>query len=47
MKVGDPLAEDSDMGPINNKGQYEKVLHYIEVGKEDGGRLVAGVCSSR
>ncbi|MDX1483314.1 MAG: aldehyde dehydrogenase family protein, partial [Alphaproteobacteria bacterium] len=42
MRVGDPLAEDSDMGPINNKGQYEKVLHYIKVGEEDGGRLVAG-----
>ncbi len=42
MRVGDPLDEDSDMGPINNKGQFEKVLHYIEIGKEDGGRLVAG-----
>ena len=42
MRLGDPLSEDSDMGPINNKGQYEKVLHYIEVGKEDGGRLAAG-----
>ncbi len=42
MRVGDPLDEDSDMGPINNKGQYEKVLHYIAVGKEDGGKLVAG-----
>ena len=42
MRIGDPLSDDSDMGPINNKAQYEKVLHYIAVGKEDGGNLVAG-----
>ena len=42
IRVGDPLSEDSDMGPVNNKGQYEKVLHYIKVGGEDGGRLMTG-----
>ena len=42
LKVGDPLDDDTDMGPIIHKGQYEKVLHYIKVGAEDGGRLVAG-----
>ncbi len=42
MKIGEPLSDDSDMGPINNKGQYQKVLHYIEAGKADGGRLMTG-----
>jgi acyl-CoA reductase-like NAD-dependent aldehyde dehydrogenase len=42
MRVGDPLLDDSDMGPINNEGQYRKVLHYIEAGKTDGGRLMTG-----
>jgi acyl-CoA reductase-like NAD-dependent aldehyde dehydrogenase len=42
LNVGDPLDPSSEMGPIVHKRQYEKVLHYIDVGKEDGARLVAG-----
>jgi acyl-CoA reductase-like NAD-dependent aldehyde dehydrogenase len=42
IKIGDPLSETSEMGPINNKAQYQKVLGYIEAGKADGGRLVTG-----
>jgi acyl-CoA reductase-like NAD-dependent aldehyde dehydrogenase len=30
------------MGPINSKGQFEKVLYYINAGKEDGAKLVSG-----
>lgn len=42
LKVGDPLSDASDMGSIIHKRQYEKVLHYIKAGAEDGARLVAG-----
>jgi betaine-aldehyde dehydrogenase len=42
LKIGDPLSEDSRMGPINSKGQYEKVLYYIKAGQEDGARLMTG-----
>ncbi len=42
LKLGDPLSEDSRMGPINFKGQYETVLRYIQAGLEDGARLVTG-----
>jgi acyl-CoA reductase-like NAD-dependent aldehyde dehydrogenase len=42
LKVGDPLDDSTDMGPIVHKAQYEKVLYYIEAGKQDGARLVAG-----
>jgi len=42
LKVGDPLDESSQMGPINSKGQYEKVLHYIKAGQEDGAKLMTG-----
>jgi betaine-aldehyde dehydrogenase len=42
LKLGDPLSEESRMGPINSKPQYEKVLHYIKAGQEDGARLVTG-----
>ncbi len=42
MKVGDPLSEDSKMGPMNSKAQLEKVMHYIAAGKEDGAKLMTG-----
>ena len=41
-KPGDPLDPASDMGPIANKSEYDKVLNYMEVGKQDGAKLVAG-----
>jgi aldehyde dehydrogenase (NAD+) len=41
-KVGDPFDPESQMGPIANKSEYENVLRYMEVGKQDGARLVAG-----
>ena len=42
IKVGHPLDPATTMGPINSKGQYEKVLRYIEIGKKEGARLVTG-----
>lgn len=42
--LGDPASEDSQMGPINSKAQYERVLRYIGYGKEDGARLLSGGC---
>ncbi len=41
-KVGDPLDPASQMGPIVNKREYDNVLRYMEVGKQDGARLVSG-----
>lgn len=42
LKLGDPLSEDSRMGPMNSKMQYEKTLHYMKAGQEDGARLMTG-----
>ncbi len=39
--VGDPQGEYR-IGPIANKVQYEKILRMIEIGIEEGARLVAG-----
>ncbi|MET7422170.1 aldehyde dehydrogenase family protein [Dactylosporangium sp. NPDC005555] len=39
---GDPADEATGAGPMNNRGQYEKALRYIEIGHEDGARLVTG-----
>lgn len=42
IRLGNPALETSTMGPINSKGQYDKVCHYVDVAKADGARLVHG-----
>jgi aldehyde dehydrogenase (NAD+) len=42
LKVGDPMDKATRMGPVVSKQQMETVLSYIEAGKRDGARLVAG-----
>lgn len=39
--LGDPLDEKTQIGPIATKQEYEKILKYIESGKQTA-RLVAG-----
>ena len=39
--VGDPNDENR-LGPISNKTQYEKIIKMIEIGIEEGAKLVAG-----
>jgi aldehyde dehydrogenase (NAD+) len=41
-KVGDPFSDDTFQGPQVTKAQYEKVLGYIESGKEEGANLATG-----
>ena len=42
VKVGLPWEPDTIMGPLNSAAQLEKVLRYVEIGKEEGARLVCG-----
>lgn len=42
VKVGDPLADDTNMGAQVSEEQFEKILAYIEAGKEAGAELLAG-----
>jgi aldehyde dehydrogenase (NAD+) len=42
LKVGDGLQAGVDMGPAVDKGQLDTDLKYIELGKEEGARLVCG-----
>src|SRR5437773_11737407 len=42
LKVGDPLDKSTRMGPVVSKQQMDTVLSYIESGKQEGARLVAG-----
>lgn len=40
--VGDPLKENSDLGAIVSKQHYEKILYYIELAKQEGGKILCG-----
>lgn len=42
IKIGDPMDMETQMGPLVNKSQLEKVLGYIEIGKKEGARLAYG-----
>lgn len=41
-KLGNGMDSDTDMGPLVSKEQFEQVLNYIKIGKEEGAKLVAG-----
>ncbi|MEP1931927.1 MAG: betaine-aldehyde dehydrogenase [Roseibium sp.] len=40
--LGDPLDEATNIGPLVSKLQLDKVLHYMQVGQDDGARLICG-----
>lgn len=40
--LGDPLDEKTQIGPIANKAEYDKVMRYVQAGKDSSARLVAG-----
>ena len=40
--VGDPLLPETQIGPVIDQRQLERVLEYIEIGKEEGATLVCG-----
>jgi acyl-CoA reductase-like NAD-dependent aldehyde dehydrogenase len=42
LRVGDPMLDSTDMGPINSKGQYDKVQKYVQIALDDGARLATG-----
>ena len=42
LRVGDPLAEDTRLGPVVSRTQQERVLGYIRTGQEEGATLLCG-----
>jgi aldehyde dehydrogenase (NAD+) len=42
IKIGDGLDENVEMGPLINPAAREKVERYIDVGKNEGARLLTG-----
>lgn len=41
LQLGDPLSE-VDLGAIASRQHFEKVLSYIQLAKEEGGRILSG-----
>ncbi|MGV8080610.1 MAG: aldehyde dehydrogenase family protein [Syntrophales bacterium] len=42
ITIGDPLDDDTTMGPVVSGSQLETVMRYIEIGQKEGARLAIG-----
>ncbi|HEV7787407.1 MAG TPA: aldehyde dehydrogenase, partial [Pseudonocardia sp.] len=42
IKLGDPNDADTEMGPVANRPQYEKVLGYLDKAKSEGATVAYG-----
>jgi aldehyde dehydrogenase (NAD+) len=40
--VGDPFQSGTQQGPQVDKAQFDKVMHYIEAGQQDGAKMTCG-----
>jgi aldehyde dehydrogenase (NAD+) len=41
-RMGNPMSADTQVGPICNQPQLQKILKYIEIARGEGARLVVG-----
>lgn len=41
-KIGDPMKPDTNIGPVTTPAQYQKVLDYIDIAKQEGARCILG-----
>ncbi|MCI2422126.1 aldehyde dehydrogenase [Saccharopolyspora sp. K220] len=42
MNVGDSLSPETQIGPLSNQAQFDRVTDYIAKGKAEGGRVTVG-----
>ena len=42
LRIGDPLVEDTEQGAVTSRQHEQKVLSYIEIAQQEGGRIVQG-----
>jgi aldehyde dehydrogenase (NAD+) len=40
--MGDPMSGDTQIGPVTNEAQFEKILQYIDIAKGEGATPVLG-----
>jgi len=41
-KIGNPLDPDTEQGPQVDKAQFDKIMHYIHVGQQEGAECLTG-----
>ncbi len=42
IRLGDPLDPKTDIGPVANRPQYDRILRYIALAREEGAALACG-----
>lgn len=42
LRLGDPLDETTEVGPLVNRAQLERVERYVQIGRDEGARLSCG-----
>ncbi len=42
IRIGDPLDPATQLGPLASRAQLDKVLSYVEVGRDEGASLLTG-----
>jgi acyl-CoA reductase-like NAD-dependent aldehyde dehydrogenase len=42
LRVGDPALESTHMGPLVNLGHRDSVERYVQLGRDEGGRVLCG-----
>jgi len=42
LVVGDPTNRETFVGPVIDQAAYDKIMHYIEIGKKEGRLLLGG-----
>lgn len=45
-KIGNPMDAETNIGPVTTRPQYEKVLKYIDIAREEGATTVLGGSAS-
>ena len=42
IRLGDPLDPNTEMGPLTSRQHQERVLHFSQVAKDEGGEIITG-----
>ncbi len=42
LRTGDPMLEDTDVGPVIDTGAADRIMEWIEEAVESGGKILTG-----
>ncbi|HET8746336.1 MAG TPA: aldehyde dehydrogenase family protein [Ramlibacter sp.] len=45
IRLGNPMDEATEMGPLTSAQHQQRVLSYVEIGREQGGEVLSGGCA--